>query len=229
MTEGARSTASLPLEVVQIPLGAIGTNCYLLSRHGSSRALVVDPGADPERVMAALDERGLEAEAILVTHCHWDHIGGVAPLARTLGIPVYMSGIESPVLAGPTEFTPPTVDIEPWEVEHELAGGEELQLAGIHLQVLHLPGHSPGSLGFLVPTPAGAGDDMPPLLFVGDLIFAGSVGRTDLPFADHDTLLASCRLVLEQLPDTAILLSGHGPPTTVGRERGTNPFLRALE
>jgi hydroxyacylglutathione hydrolase len=130
---------------------------------------------------------------------------------------VHVSELEAPVLASPDEFYPGQA-IRPWPAEVRLAGGETLQLAGISFETLHVPGHSPGHLAFHAD---GA-------LFSGDLLFAGSVGRTDLPFADWDTLVESIRRLMERFPPETVVYSGHGPPTTLGAERDRNPFLTAL-
>ncbi|MCW2923752.1 MAG: fold metallo-hydrolase [Thermoleophilia bacterium] len=225
-----RPVAGALLEVDSLQLGPIQTNCYVVRELGSSRAVVVDPGAEPARVLAHLAEAGLELDAILVTHCHWDHIGAVAGLVEATGAPVWMSATETPALEHPEQFSMPGMpQVPPATVDHQLEGGERIELAGIALDVLTAPGHSPGHLVFLaegVQDASGDGYEQPPVAFVGDVVFRGSVGRTDLPFADGDTLMASIdRLVARLHPDT-VLLSGHGGPTTMAAELATNPFLR---
>lgn len=225
-------TAAVPVDVQTLSLGPIGTNCFIANVAGDRRAVIVDPGAQGDRVIAAVRARDLTVEAVLITHCHWDHIGAVAPVARELGVPVYMSRIEAPVLEdigsyAPEQFGP----YESWKADELLDGGERLELAGMQLEVIHLPGHSPGTMGFYAE--GVAGDDggafqSPPVLFVGDLIFQGSIGRSDLPFADGDVLLESAAMLLERLDDATVLYPGHGPDTTIGRERQHNPFLRGL-
>jgi hydroxyacylglutathione hydrolase len=220
------------MKMRQVPVGPIGTNCYIVTGE-DARTFVVDPGGDAPLLLEIIENEELAVEGVLVTHCHWDHIGAVAPVARATGAPVWMSDTESVIVEHePNRFVPPGVGpFEPWPVEHKLGGGERIDVAGIGLEVLALPGHSPGSLGFFVagePAADGNGWAAPPVLFVGDLIFQGSVGRTDLPGADHDTLLASCSLVFSHCPDDTVLLSGHGDATTVGAEKRTNPFLRGL-
>lgn len=220
------------MNILQLPLGPIGTNCYVVSDDGV-RAFVVDPGDNADRVLEVVEEQGFTVEAVLVTHCHWDHIGAVAPVARATEAPVWMSEIESFVVEhDPNRFVPDGVGpFEPWPVEHKLTGGERFEVAGIQVEALPLPGHSPGSLGYLVDGVRSADGqewEAPPVLFVGDLIFQGSVGRTDLPGADHATLLRSCQLVFERCEADTVLLSGHGPATSVGIEQQTNPFLREL-
>jgi glyoxylase-like metal-dependent hydrolase (beta-lactamase superfamily II) len=205
-------------------LGPIGTNCYVLHRDGDTRAVVVDPGAEVERVLALVEREGLTVEGVLVTHSHWDHVGAVADLADATGAPVWMSAIEAPVASDIASYAP--AQFGPWRnwtVDHELDDHDRFTVAGIDFEVLLLPGHSPGSLGYLVAPPEGT--LQPPLLVIGDVIFQDSVGRTDLPFGDPATLLDSCRRVLGHCTDDTLLVPGHGPETTVGRERTHNPFL----
>jgi len=221
------------MEIHALQLGMIGTNCYVAHAAGSQRAVVVDPGDQANLVLELLERAGLEADAVLVTHCHWDHIGAVAPVAAATGADVYMSDTEAFVLEEePNRFVPAGVGpFDACHVDVRLRGDERIEVAGLELQVLALPGHSPGSLGFLadgIRDSTGDGWDTPPVLFVGDLIFQGSVGRTDLPGASHDELLASCRMLFERLDDATVLLSGHGAATTIGAEKASNPFLRGL-
>ncbi len=225
-----RPAAGTLLEVHGLSLGPIGTNCYLVHEAGSTRAFVVDPGDQADVILEVARERGLEVEAILVTHCHWDYIGAVAALAEATGAPVWMSTTEAPVLEDPTSFPlGGPAPITPATVDHRLDGGERIEVAGIAIDVLATPGHSPGHLTFLVDGVRGASDDTfesPPVAFVGDVIFQGSVGRTDLPFADGDTLMATLDRLVARLDAETVLLSGHGPVTTMQAELATNPFLR---
>lgn len=208
------------LQVHGLQLGAIGTNCYIAHIAGETDAFIVDPGDDADSIVAVIDELGLTPVGVLVTHCHWDHIGAVAPIASRYSIPVWMSSIEAPVLEeNINDFVPAGVGpFETHPVDHRLDGGETFELAGIPIRTIHLPGHSPGTIGYLV-------DGEPPMLFIGDLIFAGSVGRVDLPFADAEQLVASIKHLLDTLDDETVLLSGHGQPTTLGQERSSNPFV----
>ena len=200
-------------------VGAFQENCYLLRREGSDRALLVDPGDEAPRLQAAMKELGVEPEAILLTHTHIDHIGAVAPIASATGAPVYCPRNELTVLTDPSRFFPPNWGtVDPWEAEHALDGGERLQLAGLDVDVISTPGHSPGHVTFAID---GA-------LFSGDVLFQGSIGRTDLPGADHATLMASIADLLERFDDDTTVHPGHMGLTTLGRERATNPFLQAL-
>jgi glyoxylase-like metal-dependent hydrolase (beta-lactamase superfamily II) len=218
------------LEVDGLQLGPIGTNCYLVREAGSSRAFVVDPGDEAQRVVDLAAECGVTIEQILVTHCHWDHIGAVAELAELTGAPVWMSSTEAPVLRAPDQFpTSSPIPIRPAEVDHELDGGERIEVAGVSVDVLSTPGHSPGHLTFLVDgiqDAAGDGYEQPPVAFVGDVIFQGSVGRTDLPFSDGATLGETLEQLRVRLDPSTILCSGHGPVTTMANELASNPFLR---
>ena len=200
-------------------VGPLQENCYLVRREGSDRALLIDPGDEAPKLQAAMDELGVEPEAILLTHTHFDHIGAVAPLARATGAPVYCPREELPVLADPSAFFGAMFGpVEGWEAEHALYGGQRLQLAGFDVDVLATPGHSPGHVTFVID---GA-------LFSGDVLFQGSIGRTDLPGADHETLMESIAGLLERFDDDTRVHPGHMGLTTLGRERATNPFLQAL-
>lgn len=208
----------MTLAVDRYELGPVGTNCYVVRASSTATdAVVVDPGGDAAELRLELARRGARCAAILVTHTHYDHIGAVADLAEGTGAPVHVSEVEAPVLARPDDFYA-GYSIRPWDAEVELSGDETLELAGITFATLNVPGHSPGHLAFHA---QGA-------LFSGDVLFAGSVGRTDLPFTDWDTLVESIRTLMERFPAETVVYSGHGPPTTLGAERDRNPFLTAL-
>jgi hydroxyacylglutathione hydrolase len=198
------------LEIVQLPVGAYQANCYLVAREGGSGAVVIDPGDEPDAVQAELARRGWTAAGVLVTHGHIDHIGGVATVARAAGVDVWMPAGEADLLR--------EHPAAPHAPEHLLEGGERVSLAGIEFAVTLVPGHSPASVAF--------GTDGH--LFVGDVLFAGSVGRTDLAGGDMQTLLESIATLLRAYPPETIVLPGHGPVTTLGDERDTNPFLGPL-
>jgi hydroxyacylglutathione hydrolase len=207
------------MDVRMFTVGPLQENCYLVRREGSDRALLIDPGDEAPKLQAAMDELGVEPEAILLTHTHFDHIGAVAPLARATGAPVYCPREELPVLADPSAFFGAMFGpVEGWEAEHALDGGQRLQLAGFDVDVIATPGHSPGHVTFVID---GA-------LFSGDVLFQGSIGRTDLPGADHETLMESIAGLLERFDDDTRVHPGHMGLTTLGRERATNPFLQAL-
>ena len=202
-----------------VTVGAFQENCFVVRADGAEKALLIDPGDEAERLQAAMSELGVEPEAILLTHTHIDHIGAVAPIARASGVPVYCPRAELTILAHPDRFFPPAWgSVEPWEADQPLDGGERLQLAGLDIDVVSTPGHSPGHVTYVVD---GA-------LFSGDVLFQNSIGRTDLPGADHATLMASIAGLLERFDDDTTVHPGHMGLTTLGRERATNPFLQAL-
>jgi hydroxyacylglutathione hydrolase len=201
----------MSLAVDRYELGPAGTNCYVVRRdRGAPEAVVIDPGADVEELPD-------QCAGILITHSHWDHLGGVADLAERTGARVYMPRQEALVLANPSDWFP-EVQLRPYEADVLLDGGETIELAGIAFETLNVPGHSPGHVAYHA---EGA-------LFSGDVLFAGSVGRTDLPFSDWDTLLESIRALVERFPPETVVYSGHGPETTLGAELARNPFLAEL-
>jgi glyoxylase-like metal-dependent hydrolase (beta-lactamase superfamily II) len=212
----------MALEVEMLTVGPVAENCFLLRRAGSDRLLVVDPGEEPERILAAIEATGAKAEAILITHCHFDHIGAVAPVAAATGAPVYCPEIEVPVLADIMAYVPweGFGPFESYEADHTVGGGETLELAGLELDVVFTPGHSPGHVTYAV-----RGENA---LFSGDVLFQGSVGRVDLPGGDGPTLLASIAQLLEAHPEETVVHPGHMGLTTLGAERATNPFLGSL-
>jgi glyoxylase-like metal-dependent hydrolase (beta-lactamase superfamily II) len=200
-------------------VGPLQENCFLVRREGSDRCLLIDPGEEADRLLEVMRELGVEPEAILLTHTHFDHIGAVAAIARATGAPVYCPRGELGVLEDPNAFIPPMFGpIEGWEAEHAVDGGERLELAGFDVDVIATPGHSPAHVTYVLD---GA-------LFSGDVLFQGSVGRTDLPGASHETLTESIAALLQRFDDETVVHPGHMGLTTLGRERATNPFLQAL-
>jgi hydroxyacylglutathione hydrolase len=211
-------------DVRAFTVGPVQENCYIVRADAErTRAVIVDPGDEPERLLAAIDSLGVKIEAILLTHCHFDHIGAVAPVARATGAPVYCPEIERPLLADITSWTPPGFGpFESYEPEHLVKGGERLSLAGMVLDVLFTPGHSPGHVTYALRSP-----DHPALLS-GDVLFQGSVGRVDLPGGDWPTLERSIESLLRAYPADTVVYPGHMGVTTLGRERDSNPFLSEL-
>jgi glyoxylase-like metal-dependent hydrolase (beta-lactamase superfamily II) len=205
-----------------LTVGAIQENAYLVRREGSDRALLVDPGEEADRLLAALEESGAKLDAILLTHTHFDHIGAVAPVARATGAPVYCPQLEVAVLADIMAYVPYAGfgPYESYEADETVAGGERLELAGLSIDVTFTPGHSPGHVTYAI-ADEGA-------LFSGDVLFAGSVGRTDLPGGDWPTLARSIATLLDTYPDETRVHPGHMGITTLGHERATNPFLAEL-
>jgi hydroxyacylglutathione hydrolase len=207
------------LVVDRYELGPIGTNCYLVrGEAAAAEAVVVDPGGDADRLLGELADHQTRCTAILITHGHWDHLGGVADLAEETAAPVYMAEDERVLLEDLNSFTPPGVQLRPYTPDVLLQGDETLELAGILFQTLRVPGHSPAHLAYYADG----------CLFSGDLVFAGSVGRTDLPGADWDTLVESIRTLADRFPPETVVFSGHGPETRLGTELARNPFLAEL-
>jgi hydroxyacylglutathione hydrolase len=215
------------VDVRQFTVGPVAENCYLFRAEGSDRALIVDPGDEAERILRAVEQLGVGVEGILLTHTHFDHVGAVAPVARATGAPVWCPEIEVPVLADIMSFVPfPGFGpYESYDADEMVSGGERLELAGLEIEVLFTPGHSPGHVTYSVPD---SGGESPPALFSGDVLFQGSVGRTDLPGGDWATLLESIRGLVEEHPPEATVYPGHMGVTTLGAERATNPFLAEL-
>jgi hydroxyacylglutathione hydrolase len=242
---------SNPLDVRMFTVGPVQENAYIATPdRASGRAVMIDPGDEPERLLAAARALGVEIEAILITHCHFDHVGAVAPIARATGAPVYCPEIERPLLSEIMSWVPPGFGpFEGWEPEHIVKGGERLTLAGLEIEVVFTPGHSPGHVTYAL-TPAGEienegpgsaasgrlrhprGDSeepaQAPALLSGDVLFQGSVGRVDLPGGDWSVLERSIGTLLERFPAESVVYPGHMGVTTLGRELQTNPFLAEL-
>jgi hydroxyacylglutathione hydrolase len=200
-------------------LGPIGTNCYVVrSSRSAEEAVVIDPSGDPAELRLELARLGARCSAILITHGHWDHLLGVAEFAEGTGAPVHMADDERAMLENLPDLVPAGVTARGYTPDVLLAGDETLELAGITFETLRVPGHSPGHLAYHA-------DEA---LFSGDVLFAGSVGRVDLPGADWDTLVETLRALTERFPPETAVYSGHGPPTTLGTELARNPFLAPL-
>ena len=212
----------MALDVEMLTVGPVAENCFLLRREGSDRVLIVDPGEEADRILLTLENMGGKAEAILLTHTHFDHIGAVAPVAKETGAPVYCPELEVPVLADIMAFVPweGFGPFESYDADETVAGGETLELAGLELDVIFTPGHSPGHVTYSVRDEAA--------IFSGDVLFQGSVGRVDLPGGDGPTLMRSIAGLVETLPPETTVYPGHMGTTTLGAERETNPFLAGL-
>jgi len=207
----------MTLAVDSFVMGPFGSNCYVIRmERGAPEAAVVDPGDDPTPLRLELARMASRAAGILVTHTDVDHIGGVAALAEGTGIEVWAPADEVEALrAGETRGG---MRVAPHDPAHTIRGGDEVTVAGITFEVVDVPGHSAGHVAFHA-------DGQ---LFSGDLLFAGSVGRVDLPGGDWETLLDSVRRLLDRFPEDTVVHPGHGPATTLGRELRSNPFLRDL-
>ncbi len=200
----------------QHTVGPLGENCWLLADESAGRAVLIDPGDEAERLLAAVDATGCALEAVWLTHAHFDHIGAVADILRARPVPVYLHPLdrvlydhanEAARRFGLTAETPPPPD-------HELAEGDTISCGALAFDVWHLPGHAPGHVAFI-----GVG-----LCISGDLLFEGSIGRTDLPFCDRDAMRRSLQR-LANLPPATRVLTGHGGSTDIGQEIATNPYL----
>jgi glyoxylase-like metal-dependent hydrolase (beta-lactamase superfamily II) len=210
------------IEIRSLTVGPVAENSYVFRRDGADKGLIIDPGDEAPRLLGAIDELGIELEAILLTHCHFDHIGAVAPVAEATGAPVYCPEIEVPVLADIMSYVPwPGFGpFESYEADNTIAGGEKLELAGFEIDVVFTPGHSPGHVTFAIPDESA--------MFSGDVLFQGSVGRIDLPGGDGPTLMQSIGELLDAYPDETAVYPGHMGTTTLGAERESNPFLASL-
>ena len=211
----------MPLKAAIVPVTPFQQNCTLLWDEHSKRGAVVDPGGDLDRIQAGLDQAGLEVEKIILTHGHIDHAGGAAELKDRLGgVPIegphqadkfLLDGLNAQArayaLADTRNVTP-----DRW-----LAEGDKVSLAGVDFAVLHCPGHSPGSVVLVNETAR--------LALVGDVLFRGSIGRTDFPYGDHEALINAIKTKLLPLADDVVFICGHGPISTIGDERRSNPFL----
>jgi glyoxylase-like metal-dependent hydrolase (beta-lactamase superfamily II) len=206
--------------VEHFPVGMLQCNCVVLGDEKTKRAVVVDPGDDVSRIEAALAKHGLTVAAIVATHAHIDHVGGLADLKRITGAQTMLHEEDLELYRDLAEqarwlgvATPPVTTIDAY-----LTHGGRVEFGASGLDVLHTPGHSPGSVTFVGPGPT-------PLILSGDTLFAGSIGRTDLWGGSYEKIISSIRSRLLSLPDECAVICGHGPTTTIGRERATNPFL----
>jgi len=210
----------MPLTILPLQLGPAFTNAYLVADEESKQAVVVDPAWDGQKILASAEARGWQIGQIWITHAHFDHIGGVAELVRGLGFtpPIAMHPEDKWLWMEQGGAGLFGLKIEPGpEPSVVLLNGEKLHLAEYEFEVRHAPGHTPGHVLYYCAQEK--------VMFVGDVIFNGSIGRTDLPRGDYETLINSIRSQVMSLPDDTRLLNGHGPETTVGQERANNPFL----
>jgi glyoxylase-like metal-dependent hydrolase (beta-lactamase superfamily II) len=212
----------MAMDVRVFTVGPVAENSYIFRREDSDRALIIDPGDEPDKLLQAIEGLGVTLDGILLTHTHFDHVGAVAPVAKATGAEVWVPVIEKDVLSNIMDYVPwPGFGpFESYDAEHTLEGGEKLQMAGFDIDVLFTPGHSPGHVTFSIP------DEQ--VVFSGDVLFQGSVGRTDLPGGDWATLLDSIRGLVDKLPEETTVYPGHMGVTSLGAEKRTNPFLAEL-
>ena len=204
-----------------LTVGPLQENCFLARADGAATCIVVDPGDEADRILGEVEQLGATVEAILLTHTHFDHVGAVAELARRTGAPVTCPKLEVPILADINAYVFPGFGpFESYDADAAVEGGETLTLAGLEIEVVFTPGHSPGHVTYAIPSEG--------VLVSGDVLFQGSVGRTDLPGGDWPTLARSIATLLERYPDETTVLPGHMGVTTLGQERRTNPFLAEL-
>jgi hydroxyacylglutathione hydrolase len=222
-----------------LPVGLLQCNCHILGDAETREALVIDPGDEVERIEAILVRHRLKVRAIVSTHAHIDHVGGLARLAQSTGAPVLMHAADLPLYEN-LEIQAALLGMptpQSTKVDELLKEGESVRWGRFAAEIFHTPGHSPGSIALYLPADVSAvaapqtaakdaADELAPHLFAGDTLFAGSIGRTDLWGGSYPEILNSIREKLLVLPDRTVVLPGHGPATTIGEERASNPFLR---
>jgi hydroxyacylglutathione hydrolase len=208
------------LDVVVLPNGQFAQNCYLVADRRTRDAVIIDPGEEPAMFLAELDTRAWTLRSIWLTHAHIDHIMGVGVVHRATGVPIHLHPLDRSLYDALPQYgawvgmqleAPPPPDAE-------LRAGQTLRVGQVEIEVRFTPGHSPGSVSFVTQG----------MVFGGDVLFNGSVGRTDLPGGDYATLMATIQTQFLSLPDSTVVHSGHGPDTTIGVERLTNPFLTGV-
>jgi hydroxyacylglutathione hydrolase len=210
------------MRVRAFTVGPFQENTFLVRRDDADRAVLIDPGDEPDLLLGGIEQEGVTLDAILITHTDVDHVGAVAPVAKATGAPVYCPKLEVERLADIMAFVPvPGIGpYEGYDADETVEGGERLELAGMDIEVVFTPGHTEGHVTYAFPDDA--------VIASGDVLFQGSVGRTDRPNGDHETLLRSIATLLERYPDETTVLPGHMGATTLGHERATNPFLAEL-
>ncbi|MHC1730247.1 MAG: MBL fold metallo-hydrolase [Syntrophobacteraceae bacterium] len=207
----------------QLTVGTLQTNCYLLGEETHRQAILIDPGAEGQRICGRIRDLGLELSAILITHAHFDHVMAAWTLKEQLGGRLFLNAQDQPsllqVIFGLAMRFPPEIrPVAPGQVDRWIADGDLLEFGSAGIKVLETPGHTPGHVSFYLSEPG--------ILFSGDVIFAGSIGRTDFMGGSLQQLITSVRNKIFPLPDDTLIYPGHGVRTTVGRERRHNPFFK---
>ena len=236
-SRGAAAGRLTSVLVTGFPAGPFGTNCFVIADAPGSECLVIDPGMNAmPGIEALLSEHRLHPAAVILTHGHLDHTWSVLPVCESAKVPAYIHADDREMLADPylgmgpdmqamlAQMTAGRMEFAEPEEVRALADGDTIEIVGVELSVRHAPGHTPGSIVFTHP----GGGDLPPLLFSGDLLFAGSIGRTDLPGGDPEVMMQSLARVLPPLSDDTAVLPGHGPQTSMAAERAANPYLKGL-
>ena len=202
-------------------VGGIATNCYIAADEASHEGVVIDPGAEPERILALIKERGIRVAALLFTHGHFDHVGAAADLHEALGAPIWChrddAGIALDAVAQAADFGA-RISRAPEKIDFYLEDGVPVKLGPLTFQVMHTPGHTPGGVTLILDKYA----------FTGDSLFRGGIGRSDFDGGDHASLLKSIKQKIYTLPDDTVVHPGHGPSSTIGYEKRNNPFVRHL-
>ncbi|MCP4427797.1 MAG: MBL fold metallo-hydrolase [Chloroflexi bacterium] len=209
------------IQILQLPLGPMQTNCYILACEETMQAAVIDPSWNGRAIAATIDEKGYEVSHILLTHSHFDHVGGLADLMQEINAPIYIHPDAVEMLQNATtaaQFFGLSITAPPPPNEM-LSEGQVLKIGNLPVHVLYTPGHAPGHVSFHLPDYR--------VVFDGDVLFHGGIGRTDLPGGDYELLMKTIREQLMVMPDETQVLSGHGSATTIGDERRKNPFLAA--
>ncbi|MEU1022629.1 MULTISPECIES: MBL fold metallo-hydrolase [unclassified Streptomyces] len=219
--------------IAGFPAGAWGTNCYVVAPAAGEECVIIDPGHQAAQgVEDALQKHRLKPVAVILTHGHIDHVASVVPVCGAHDVPAWIHPSDRYMMSDPEKALGRSIGMplmgeltvgEPDDLR-ELTDGAELRLAGLDFSVAHAPGHTKGSVTFRMPETA----EIPSVFFSGDLLFAGSIGRTDLPGGSHPEILRSLARVCLPLDDSTVVLSGHGPQTSIGQERATNPYLRQV-
>lgn len=207
------------MKVAYATVGPVAENTFLAINDATNEALLIDPGDEPQTLKQAITESGAEVKAILITHCHFDHVGAVKPMAEHTGAEVWCPELERDLIEDINTYArfPGVGPFESYNPEHFVVGGEKLDLAGFEIDVIFTPGHSPGHVTYSIPAEKA--------IFSGDVLFQNSIGRTDLPGGDTQTLLDSIDLLLNTLPGETAVFPGHMGVTTLEAEIASNPFL----